>query len=444
VNGVDYTWDANGNLLNDGANTYTYDSANRLTSVNGTGSYAYNGLGDRLQQTMNGAVTNYTLDLNAGLTQVLTDGTNTYTYGLGRISQEQSGNDPEYFLTDALGSVRQVTSPSGQVTYAKSYDPYGVVTQASGTGQSVYGFTGESQDSYIKLIYLRSRMYSPVTGRFTSKDSWLGDYNRPISLNRWNYVEGNPINYSDPSGRMRWRLGEPIYHMPIEDYYEQYFFNPTKQLEYSIPGTPFRHPDMFNSFYGDVYEIEPYFYAANGAVQVQGYVTDLINARDAGLLHRDPNPFYTFDWANTSFHVGTGIDWPGPYRKTPLSVAFPFVDLLADYIGSGVVVYWLEPNILDPVLLAAYLATQRLAPNDRLLRKPNWQPQPALLYQPDPAFVLQLSCGTGLFMIGGTLMILTILDNASGVGIVDDVVTLPTGYYLINTGLKVATFVVAP
>jgi YD repeat-containing protein len=33
VNGVSYTWDNNGNLLNDGANTYAYDSANRLTSV---------------------------------------------------------------------------------------------------------------------------------------------------------------------------------------------------------------------------------------------------------------------------------------------------------------------------------------------------------------------------------------------------------------------------
>ncbi|MEP7136092.1 MAG: RHS repeat-associated core domain-containing protein, partial [Chloroflexota bacterium] len=55
-------------------------------------------------------------------------------------------------------------------------------------------------DTYIKLIYLRSRMYSPLTGRFTTQDSWQGDYNRPLSLNRWMYVEGNPVNRRDPSG----------------------------------------------------------------------------------------------------------------------------------------------------------------------------------------------------------------------------------------------------
>ena len=54
VNGVAYTYDDSGNLLSDGVNTYTYDSANRLTSVNGADSYTYNGLGDRLSQTVNG------------------------------------------------------------------------------------------------------------------------------------------------------------------------------------------------------------------------------------------------------------------------------------------------------------------------------------------------------------------------------------------------------
>jgi uncharacterized protein RhaS with RHS repeats len=50
---VTYTWDDNGNLLSDGVNTYTYDSVNRLTSVNGTTTYQYNGLGDRISQMEN-------------------------------------------------------------------------------------------------------------------------------------------------------------------------------------------------------------------------------------------------------------------------------------------------------------------------------------------------------------------------------------------------------
>lgn len=33
VDGVAYVYDDNGNLLNDGVNTYTYDPANRLKAV---------------------------------------------------------------------------------------------------------------------------------------------------------------------------------------------------------------------------------------------------------------------------------------------------------------------------------------------------------------------------------------------------------------------------
>jgi RHS repeat-associated protein len=58
-------------------------------------------------------------------------------------------------------------------------------------------------DSYIKLINLRSRLYSPETGRFLTRDSWQGDCNRPLCLNRWNYTEGNPVNFTDPSGYIK-------------------------------------------------------------------------------------------------------------------------------------------------------------------------------------------------------------------------------------------------
>ena|GEM_PF-6452637 len=149
---------------------------------------------------MNAQTTNYTLDLNAGLTQVLSDGTNFYVYGLGRVSQFELGNNtPEYFLTDALGSVRQLTHESSSIVASKSYDPYGNTLSSTGSVESVFGYTGEQTDP-SGMVYLRARYYSSGDGRFLTKDTWMGDYNNPLSLNRWMYVEGNPINLTDPSG----------------------------------------------------------------------------------------------------------------------------------------------------------------------------------------------------------------------------------------------------
>jgi len=135
--------------------------------------------------------------LNAGLTQVLTDGTNTYLYGNGRISQHAT--QTEYFLGDALGSVRQLADTAGAVTLTQSYAPYGETVSSIGSGASAYQFTGESLDAN-GLTYLRARYYNSGDGRFLSRDTWNGNYNRPLSLNRWGYVEGNPINLTDASG----------------------------------------------------------------------------------------------------------------------------------------------------------------------------------------------------------------------------------------------------
>jgi RHS repeat-associated protein len=200
VNGVSYTWDNNGNLLSDGVNTYTYDSANRLKAISNQQSaisYSYNGLNDRLQEIVNGSTTTFTMDLNASLTQALSDGTDAYIYGVGRIAQVNT--DTDYFLGDALGSVRQMTNSSGAITYARMYDPYGVVTAGAGSSQSAYGYTNEYTSQ--GLVYLRARHYIPQSGRFTTKDLWPGDYNQPMSYNTWLYVYANPINLTDASGR---------------------------------------------------------------------------------------------------------------------------------------------------------------------------------------------------------------------------------------------------
>ena len=142
---------------------------------------------------------NDTLDLAGGLTEVLSDGQHTYLYGNGRISQ-YTGTTPEYFLGEALGSVRQLEDAGRSVTLAKGYQPYGEVMDSAGSAATAYGFTGEWTDS-SELVYLRARYYDPGTGRFMTKDTWGGDKNRPLSLNDWIYVEDNPIIRIDPSGK---------------------------------------------------------------------------------------------------------------------------------------------------------------------------------------------------------------------------------------------------
>jgi hypothetical protein len=85
VDSVTYTWDDAGSLLSDGAKTYAYDSAHRLVSVSDwktSVTFAYNGLGDRYQQTAGEEQTTYALDINTGLTQVLDDGANSYLHGV--------------------------------------------------------------------------------------------------------------------------------------------------------------------------------------------------------------------------------------------------------------------------------------------------------------------------------------------------------------------------
>jgi RHS repeat-associated protein len=154
---------------------------------------------DLVQKIVNGVTTTYVLDLNRPLTQVLSDGTDTYFYGLGRIG-EIAGTSWEYHLGDALGSVRQLINSSGAVSFVQTYQPYGEILSSNGEADNSYGFTGEMSGPN-GLIYLRTRYVDTASGRFLTRDSKIGDYYRPLSLNRWSYVEANPIMFTDPSGK---------------------------------------------------------------------------------------------------------------------------------------------------------------------------------------------------------------------------------------------------
>jgi RHS repeat-associated protein len=200
VGGVAYTWDANGNLTSDGVRSYSYDHANRLTQVTQgsvTAEYVYNGDGVRISKTVAGETTGYALDLLATLPVVISDTDAVYLYGLDIIAQQQS--ERLYYMHDGLGSVRQLVDTTGQVEANYAYDPFGVPV-AEGDESNPYRYTGEAWDGEVGLLYLRARYYQPEVGRFITKDPWGGDLARPATLNLYVYARNNPSNLVDPSG----------------------------------------------------------------------------------------------------------------------------------------------------------------------------------------------------------------------------------------------------
>jgi RHS repeat-associated protein len=226
VNGQAYTWDNNGNLLNDGLRSYTYDHANRLTQVVSgtlTTEFVYDGylpnhikranellsIGNRVRTVVDGQATDYVMDVASPLPQVLvatTGGQSSYyLHGADLIGQYDSGTWA-YHLPDALGSVRSLTDPMGQVFSSYSFSPFGVPTSES--GGDPYGFTGEWWESRAELLYLRARYYQPETGRFVTEDPFPGLRGQPQTQNWFVYVTNNPVNRIDPEGL----YGKDVHH----------------------------------------------------------------------------------------------------------------------------------------------------------------------------------------------------------------------------------------
>jgi len=203
---VNMLYDNNGNLTDDGVLTYTWDSANRLKTLN-NGTYnthfAYDGNGDRHQQNVGGTITNYLLDVQPELALVLgeTVGANTtsYVHAPMGVHSAYDGTDWTEMVHDGLGSVRSQVDATGAVVSDQWYDPYGQVIDDNGTWVGSFGYAGEQTDE-SGLGYNRARYYNPAMGAFASLDPFEGIEEYPMSMNGYSYAENNPTNWTDPSG----------------------------------------------------------------------------------------------------------------------------------------------------------------------------------------------------------------------------------------------------
>jgi len=217
--GATYAYDAEGNLAakteTSTGNTwaYSYDIRNRMTGVtekNSGGSviyqatYAYDALDRRIATTVNGTTT-----------WTVYDGQNTYAdfSGAGALktrylygpaidellARTDSGGTTAWYLTDRLGSVRDLASTNGTALDHLAYDAYGnIVSESNPSDGDRFKWTAREWDGTMGLQFNRHRYYASSVGRWTQVDQ-LGETRSQSNL--YSLVSCSPQNYTDPTGQ---------------------------------------------------------------------------------------------------------------------------------------------------------------------------------------------------------------------------------------------------
>lgn len=198
------TYDFNGNLTNDGANSYVWNARDQLMSVTGPGvnaTFQYDAIGRRSSKTVVGTTTSYLYDdLTIVQEQVgATPSADLLTGGLDMFFSRTDATGTNTPLVDALGSTIALVDSSGAIQTRYSYEPFGKTTASGAASGNTQKYTGREDDG-TGLYYNRGRYYSPTLQRFISED--------PIGIaggiNQYAYVGNNPISLIDPLGLSPW------------------------------------------------------------------------------------------------------------------------------------------------------------------------------------------------------------------------------------------------
>ena len=201
---------------------YTYNNANQLTlaqhkpsstgTVNLSVQYTYDVLGNLIEQVvdpdgtgLHDVTTKYAYDQDAN---VWADLNSSGTLIARRIFGAQAdsliaridSNGVGWYLTDMLGSVRDIVNSTGSILDHRDYNAWGKLAYESNAAYGDrFGFTGRPLDTNTQLQNNRERWYDPTTSRWISQD--------PLGLaagdsNLYRYVSNSPVDATDPSGEI--------------------------------------------------------------------------------------------------------------------------------------------------------------------------------------------------------------------------------------------------
>ena len=120
--------------------------------------------------------------------------------------------ETRYFLTDHLGSVRQVVAADGSVIEQNDYYPFGKrwVAVAAPISDNRHRFSGKEEQAFLSLPYVDfgARMYNPDWGRWFTQDPLLEKY---YPIGQYCYCAGNPISRIDLDGQIVIPVGSKEY-----------------------------------------------------------------------------------------------------------------------------------------------------------------------------------------------------------------------------------------
>jgi RHS repeat-associated protein len=212
---TDYEYDLNGSLTKKKkgteASNYGYDDRNRMVFVDVpsptgyTYTYTYDSLNRRVKKALNGidlgerylydgddVLVDYSLS-NGQLAKTANYNTPVLDGNLSVKKFSEQGEALYYYMTDGLGSIRNILKSNGVPEKRLDYDAWGVNLQAPSGMFDRYNFTGREYDAETHLHYYRARYYDSNKGRFISLD-------KSFHNNRYKYCQNNPISFVDPTG----------------------------------------------------------------------------------------------------------------------------------------------------------------------------------------------------------------------------------------------------
>lgn len=208
-------YDQNGNRLEDGKYTYTWNAADQLTSITKKGeskafaTYKYDENDRRIEKNVNGTITRFYYDGDSINPLYETDGNGnvlrSYVYSMEglRLSMQTDGKT-YYYHYNPHGDVVAMTDDSGNIVVNYTYDAWGNAKKQVVSGQTdiknPFTYAGYMQDDETGMYYLIARYYNPEQGIFISADPDPGDADDPITQNGYTYTNNNPVMYVDLDG----------------------------------------------------------------------------------------------------------------------------------------------------------------------------------------------------------------------------------------------------